>query len=359
MKNLNDWINQHEKLRYLKLCWDNVNNEPFRARVLGRSCTNLQLELDAATHKRNTTEQYGNSGKTGILYRIRIGSKGDGFFAEHRRLLNYLYYADQLQLVPYIEFTGDYTYAEEHPVNGMSNPFEYYFCQPCVEETELNSYRYSVANRDCDQDFSRALKPENGYDLSEEYVAAMAEISRKYIRPNAATAELLQQARELLGNAKTLGVHVRLTDFRKNYYGHPTCVTADHHLELAKKAMEQYGFRQIFLATDDVETVELFRREFGNALLSYQDVVRSEGEVSVAFSSDQRDNHHYRLGQEVLRDMYTLSMCEGLIAGKSQVSICAYIQKRTTGDYEYREIIDAGYNTDASRKFSDVVKQRA
>ena len=293
--------------------------------------------------------------RKGILYRIRIGSKGDGFFAEHRRLLNYLYYADQLQLIPYIEFTENYTYAEDHPVNGFTNPFEYYFCQPCVEKSDISAYQFVVESRDCDLDLSRALKPENGYDLSEEYVSAMAAISQKYIKPNKATQNLQQEAQELLGERKTLGIHVRLTDFRKNYYGHPTCVTADHHLELTKRAVEQYGFQRIFLATDDVETVEMFRKEFGEALLTYSDVVRSDGEISVAFSKDQRENHHYRLGQEVLRDMYTLSMCDGLIAGKSQVSICAYIQKRTTGDYEYREIIDAGYNTDASRKFSDVV----
>ena len=121
--------------------------------------------------------------------------------------------------------------------------------------------------------------------------------------------------------------------------------------------MKEYAFQRIFLATDDVDTVNLFKKEFGEKLLTYADVTRSDGEVSVAFSEAGRMNHHYLLGQEVLRDMYTLAKCDGLIAGKSQVSICAYIQKRTTGDYCYREILDAGYNTDSSRKFSDELQR--
>jgi len=345
MSRINKLIAEHEKLRYLEMCLKNLNCEKFRADVLGHSSKTLRVDEDA------------EGSRAGILYRIRIGSKGDGFFAEYRRLLNYLYYADQLHLIPYIEFTEDYTYAEKQPVHGHTNPFEYYFLQPCVTEKESREYRYMLTNRDCDQDFSRRLKPENGYDLSEEYVAAMADVSRKYIRPNSETEEMMRKARAFLGERKTLGVHVRLTDFRKNYYGHPTCVTADRHLEACRSAVEKYGFEQVFLATDDVETVELFRKEFGEKLLIYPDVVRSNGEVSVAFSRSERENHHYLLGLEVLRDMYTLSVCNGLVAGKSQVSICAYIQRRVTGDYECREIIDAGYNTNPACRFSDHVDE--
>lgn len=342
MNKLEKFISKHEKLRYLDLCLRNVNKEGFRARVLGRDALSLQLQ-----------ENHDAWRVGGLLYRIVIGSKGDGFFAEYRRLLNYLYYADQLHLIPYIEFTQDFTYAEKHSVLGTSNPFEYYFLQPCVSEEETREFRYFLTSRDCDQDFARKLKPENGYDTSEEYLTAMAEVTAKYIRPNPETERVLEQARKLLAGKKTLGVHVRLTDFRKNYFGHPVCITADHYLAVAKEALKKECFEQVFLATDDLETVQLFRKEFGDRLLLYSDVTRSNGEVSVAFSQSERENHHYLLGLEVLRDMETLALCDGLVAGKSQVSICAYIQRRVTGSYTYQKILSEGYNTDSSRKFSD------
>lgn len=334
-------IDRHEKLRFLDLCLHNVNNETFRARVLGRDENTLALQVNGA------------GARDGILYRIRIGSRGDGFFAEYRRMLNYLYYADQLHLIPYLDYTQDYTYAEDHPVHGHTNPFEYYYEQPCVQAADLTSYRYELTNRECDLNYSSALKPENGYDLSEEYILAIADIIRRYIRPNAETQAMMREAETFLGGRKTLGVHVRLTDFRQNYYGHPTCITPDQHLRAARDAVEQYGFERVFLATDDVETVETFREAFGNSLLTYEDVTRSDGRVSVAFSQGTRENHHYLLGLEVLRDMYTLSICDGLIAGKSQVSICAYLHKRVSRDYRCRIILDAGYNQDTANKYAE------
>ena len=342
MNKLEKFISKHEKLRYLDLCLRNVNREDFRARVLGRDALSLQLQ-----------ENYDAWRVGGLLYRIVIGSRGEGFFAEYRRLLNYLYYADRLHLIPYIEFTQDFTYAEKHSVLGTSNPFEYYFMQPCVSGTETEEWRYVLHNRDCDQDFARKLKPENGYDTSEEYLTAMAEVTEKYIRLNQETEKMLGSIKNMLSGKKKLGVHVRLTDFRKNYYGHPVCITADRYLAAAKEALEKANFDQIFLATDDLATVQLFRGEFGDRLLYYPDVTRSDGGVSVAFSQSERENHHYLLGMEVLRDMETLALCDGLVAGKSQVSICACIQRRVTGSYTYQKILSEGYNTDSSRKFSD------
>lgn len=334
-------INRHEKLRYLDLCLHHVNDALFRARVLGRDENTLALQV------------HHDGDQTGILYRIRIGHKGDGFFAEYRRMLNYLYYADQLHLIPYMEFTQDYTYAEDHPVNGHSNPYEYYWEQPCVRNEEISRYRYEVVNRECDLSYVRSVQMQNGYDLPEEYVVAIAGIIKKYIRPNAQTKEMMNKADAFLGGRRTLGVHVRLTDFKQNYYGHPTCITPDQHLQAAREAIAQYGFEQVFLATDDVETVHMFEEAFGDRLLTYEDVTRSDGSVSVAFSKVDRENHRYLLGLEVLRDMYTLSICDGLIAGKSQVSICAYLHRRVTGDYICRMILDAGYNKDITNKYSD------
>lgn len=117
--------------------------------------------------------------------------------------------------------------------------------------------------------------------------------------------------------------------------------------------LKKYGFNKIFLATDDVSTVDLFRKEFGKNLLYYEDVTRSSGDVSVAFSDNVRENHHYKLALEVIRDMYTLSRCNGLIAGKSQVSICAIIENRRNSPYEFLKIVDKGNNIGNAKKYSD------
>ncbi len=75
----------------------------------------------------------------------------------------------------------------------------------------------------------------------------------------------------------------------------------------------------------------------------YQDVIRSSGTDTVMHSSVERENHHYLLGMEVLRDMITLSKCGGFIAGLSQVSIAARIFRQSYGySYTDEKVLDRG-----------------
>ena len=63
---------------------------------------------------------------------------------------------------------------------------------------------------------------------------------------------------------------------------------------------------------------------------------------------DGRKCHKYRLGLEVIRDMYTLAMCGGLVAGISQVAVCAQINKLAMGkEFEDLIVIDKGINRNA------------
>ena len=80
-------------------------------------------------------------------------------------------------------------------------------------------------------------------------------------------------------------------------------------------------------------------------MVCYPDVIRSDGLDSVMNSRSDRKLHHYLLGWEVLRDMHTMAACEGMIAGLSQVSKAARIQKRAAGN-EYADLIilDKGIN---------------
>lgn len=105
------------------------------------------------------------------------------------------------------------------------------------------------------------------------------------------------------------------------------------------------AFQKIFLATDEKSAVERFEKEFPGKVFYFQDVYRGEGNTSIAFSQSDRPNHHYRLGYEVLRDMYALAFCDGLVAGLSQVVNCARIVKESSGEeYDTLCIINNGIN---------------
>ena len=106
---------------------------------------------------------------------------------------------------------------------------------------------------------------------------------------------------------------------------------------------ESFDFDQIFLATDDSEAIEVFANKFGDKLVYYKDVIRTSGDETVMKSTVDRPLHHYNLGIEVIRDSYTLSLCSGLIAGLSNVSIFSRLMKQSEGKrYDYLKILDKG-----------------
>ena len=186
----------------------------------------------------------------------------------------------------------------------------------------------------------------NGYDWSEEYLEEMGRISAKYIHLNSETKKwMTDQIDSTIRGKRAIGVHVRGTDFKRNYKGHPVKIGTEEYLEAAKKMFAAGKYDMVFLATDDSEAIDRFRETFGEKLVYYRDVIRSSGDETVMKSREERESHHYLLGREVLRDAWTLGSCQGLIAGLSQVSFGARIFKAASNTkYEDFVLLDNGMN---------------
>lgn len=300
-------------------------------------------------------KHYGVHNRDKILYYINENSEQLGFFAMYRCWLEYLYFADVCGYIPVIDTGEQFAYREEKSVNGTKNPYEYYFLQPsAIGPAEVKS-SYQVIRSDLvhrkmveiiftGEYFS--------YKYNKRYLHEMSRIVKKYIQFNASTREYLKksiQKLELL-EGKTLGIHIRGTDFRGNYNGHPVYISAEDYFEEIAKINAKNQYEKIFIATDDQRVLDQFIHKYGETICFYPDIVRSNKNKSVAFMKNERVNHKYLLGLEVIRDMYTLSMCDALIAGISQVSICARINKMSRGEkYQDIVIIDKGIN--ANRRF--------
>lgn len=292
-------------------------------------------------------ENYGKAKADDVLYHIKTEYSGSGFFADHNCLLAFLYFADKYGMKPVVEYHPDYCYAEDHPVNGTTNPFEYYFKQPDgISLEEMYTCQRVVRSRkENTNDAVMLNKNHNGYARTDQYIKEMARITKKYlILQEDVKTIIFEHMANLFRGDKVLGIHFRGTDFKRNYNGHPVNLTVEDYIAVIDQAMKK-GYDKIFLATDDLEAVESMKKLWGDKLIYYSDVTRSNGNETVMRSSNVRENHHYLLGLEVLRDMLTLAECDGLIAGLSQVSIAARIQKKSY-DKEYEDliIIDKGTN---------------
>lgn len=330
--------NKLEQLKFAAFCFQKGQDARFVRNVKQLADKNNLIYV----------ESYGDKKNDDTVFLIDMEESHSGFFAEHNRLLALLYFADKYDMKPVVRFHPGYCYAEKHPVNGTTNPFEYYFEQPAdISLEDIKSYRQVFRSRkENSYEVNRLCEDANGYTRSETYLNEMARITAKYIRLNTiVSAKLNSDMQALIGTGSVLAVHVRGTDFKQNYNGHPVQVGVDEYLRKTVSIFQKGTYDKVFLATDDSEAIEKFQKEFQEKLVFYKDVVRSKGDDTVMHSVMDRENHRYLLGYEVLRDMYTLAMCDGLVAGLSQVSYAARIQKKSTGN-EYRDlvILDKGIN---------------
>lgn len=288
---------------------------------------------------------YGDDYKGETIYLVDEQGNGVGFFAELGVTLIKLYFSDERGFTPYVHWGKNYLYYEQGGINGEENAFLYYFMQASHVE-KIDKARHLVKSEMRHYEQVKALFGAVSYEVSEEYVDAMAQMMKKYIRYNEKTEKYLKQHREeLLGDKKTLGVHYRGTDFRKQYNNHPVAVQVEQTIEAVKKLFDKKGYEQIFLATDENEAVRRFKEVFGDRVKFYQDTYRDEGgDDSIAFSKSDRAHHKYLLGLEVLRDEYTLVCCDGLVCGYSNVTFIARIMRRGWLEKDYQDyvLIDNG-----------------
>lgn len=296
-------------------------------------------------------DSYGEANRNKCLYYIYFGGAEHGFFAQFRNLLKYLAYADRFGFYPVVEWSREIPYAEKELMQGTMNPFEYYFRQPSDISLEEMRKSYNVfrAEEIHIRDFflnQEIPEGEKGYQMSETFLERMAQIADKYIQLNAQTEEYIkEQIDSLLQGRKTLGVHVRGSDYRGGYNNHPVIVLTEEYAQATESLLQTGSYEQIFLATDDLSALRMFQKRFGEKLVYYKDVMRTKDSVSVAFSQSERPHHCYLLGLEVLRDMLSLTACDGLVAGISQVSICTQIMKRSRQEtYADKVILDKGIN---------------
>lgn len=283
---------------------------------------------------------YGNEYADETIYLVDEQGGGVGFFAELGVTLIKLYFACERGFTPYIHWGKNYLYYEPDGIDGETNAFLYYFA-PASHVRGIEAARHVVKSETSHYDQVKSLFGAVSYDVSEEYVDAMADMLHRYVRYNDKTEKYLQeQYKELLGEKRTLAVHFRGTDFRKQYNNHPVAVRIEQTIEEVRKLFCKGYYEQIFIASDEEMAVQKFIGTFGDKVKAYRDVFRDEGgDDSIAFSVSDRAHHKYLLGLEVLRDQYTLTNCDGLVCGYSNVTFLARIMRRGWLNKDYTDYV--------------------
>lgn len=172
-----------------------------------------------------------------------------------------------------------------------------------------------------------------------------AKVFRRYFVLNGVVSTKLKKDQKPFLGLRLIGVHYRGTDFKIGYHGHPVAVQHQRHIEETKKILSTGAYDGMFLATEDGDVIKEFEEEFGDKLFLYKDVVRGTGETNAYNMRSERKNHHYLLGYEVLRDVYTLSLCDAFVTSMSGVGITTQIVKASKGEeFDPVVMLDNGIN---------------
>ena len=289
---------------------------------------------------------------TSAVYDISFGELencGMGFCALLFWTIWQIYFADRIGFIPMVTWGNNCHYYEKELSDITDNVFEYYFCSTfnkpnMKKEAVRKNYPICRANTNKRTIKKIGIKRDSYFETDQEGLLIHAEIYKKYIRLNSETDQYLKnELSKIFIRGKILGVHVRGTDFKKGLKNHPVATTFDEYLMKAKELFSIGKYDKIFLATDDIEALDLFKKKFEDKLVIYSDAFRTEGDRGPHSTESNRPLHHYRLGLEVLRDVYTLANCDGLVCGLSNVSFAArYINLALEKKYEDLIILDNG-----------------
>lgn len=300
---------------------------------------------------------YGSEYKGNVVYHIDAYGYSVGFFAEFLYTLIRLHFATERGFTPYVDWGKEFLYYEPEGVDGNYNGFLYYF-EPVSEVDNIEKAAYVLhATDDHIHDVQNQLNT-HGYAVTDEYMNALSSMVKKYIRYNQKTLKYLETGYEtLIGNKKALAVHFRGTDYRRQYNNHPVFVTIEQEIEKVRELLKAKAYEVVFLATDEQEAVETFKREFGDGVRVFDDTWRvKDGDESVAYSHSNREKHHYLLGLEVLRDQYMLTRCEGLVCGISNLTLSARMMRKAWYEKDYEDLVIINHELcHNQRNFSDAV----
>ncbi len=315
--NLGELLRRSPRLRALWILAKNVNNKMFIRRL-------SQYDADVQTVY---YEKYGenNIGKTFGL----ITDEGkSGFFAVFNRTLMQLYYCYINNLIPIVKWSEDWMYSEKTPINNTKNPWEYYFnrCTEYSTEDIKTANRIAIVNERLANAIMRDLGG-NGYLYSKRLMEAMAASLRKWVRLNESTKLRINgDIPKFIFNEKTLGVHIRGGGMLLGAYAHPRVPTIEEYIEAIKDIYNAGSYKIIFVATDDNRALKSLISAFGSEIIVYyKDVARVEGQYDNYMINNDREYNNFLNGYEVLRDVYTLAACDGILSGLSQVSIAARV----------------------------------
>jgi hypothetical protein len=131
--------------------------------------------------------------------------------------------------------------------------------------------------------------------------------------------------KNFFGNKKTLGIHKRGTD----HGNHGPIKSDEFFLNEINETYKNNHFDNIFLITDDERSLEFFKRELGESLIT-TDSYTSYSPIHYGHNVDVEI-----LSRQVMRDAFYLSQCDYKLVTRSNVSTFTLLCNLNQDDFKF------------------------
>jgi hypothetical protein len=300
--------------------------EYFRKKIIKNRTKPLEIKNKISKNEKFKDlnfqyKSYGNKNPEKIFYIIRR-TPGAGFFSNLCFVLHNLLICTKLKMIPVIDMENYPTiYNCNIKINNSYNAWLYYF-KP-VSKYTLNEVYQSKNVILCDNKTSKdnlfnkdnyfsEFKYFNGFQyLTKEH----KKIFKKYIIINKKILEKVKNFSQKKFKGKILGICFRGTDQKKAGY-HPHPPTKEQMLNATNSLIKKYKFDKIYICTEDIDYLNLYRKVYGNKLL-YNKNPRTNDEKDLFDGINKV--HRYNIGLGNLIDMLLLSKTDYLLYALSNI----------------------------------------
>tara|TARA_Y100000591_G_scaffold208112_1_gene180283 strand:+ start:1988 stop:3031 length:1044 start_codon:yes stop_codon:yes gene_type:complete len=250
----------------------------------------------------NKKYSFGKKNKNIKFYVIKRNYNFNGFFSNLIFVIDHLKFAKKNGMVPVVDMENFKTvYNDLKEINKTSNSWNYYF-------KKISKYSLSEVYRSENVYFSSDKRIFNK-EINED--RNLIKIYQNYIKILPIHIKLFKKIRKnkFRKKNKILGIHIR-GGLEKIVRGHSLPPRPQDILKISVEIFGKHKCDKIFLVTEDLNYLEVFRDYFKNKIITL-DTPRSKskmfGSHNLHFTNYNRTSHRYKLGREALIDALMLS----------------------------------------------------
>lgn len=273
---------------------------------------------------------------------IRRSGKALGIFSHYLTNAGNIASCIKNGLIPIIDMKNTENIWNEQKNRDIINPWSFFFSQPFgVDINDIEGDKNRIIQ---DGILSENQRPGDSMEFltNEDAVAYWRGFVKQYLQYSEYALEYAKQKYiRLVPNKKILGVLCRGTDYvNMQPMEHPIQPQVDEMIKKVREIKERFECDEVYLASEDRQVCDVFKKEFGDKLIQSTDVkvsYASNDYINTIFEKEKVDIYQNTL--DYMASIFILSKCNVLLAGRTSGSVAAFIM---SDGYEYSYFYNLG-----------------